>query len=434
MHLSEQSRDLKAKFTQHYKRAAASDFAGKVVETYLTRILVMGIGLLSTVIVSRALGPTGRGYYAVAMAIGALGAQFATLGMHTANGYLVAKQPGLLPVLLGNTLAVSLGFGGVVALVLAVVFHARPAWLDLGPLVLALGLLMIPFGLGYLLLQSLMLGLHDVHGYNLVEAGGKIIAILLIVSLAFTRRTSVTAFLGVGLLVMILSNAWILARLRRHFDGWPEFSTACFRESAQYAIKAYLAAFFCFLVLRADLFMVQHMLGPEQAGYYSIAATMADYVSVLAAVVGTILFPKLSALSDLDRKLSLTKKASVGTAVILTPLLALASFAARPAVRLLFGPAFIPASTSFILLMPGMLFLGIHAVSVQFLNSIGYPRSVVFIWGLGSLLNIVINLWAIPHYGIAGASVVSSVSYFLVFFLVGWVILRTGREIRFATT
>ena len=77
--------------------------------------------------------------------------------------------------------------------------------------------------------------------------------------------------------------------------------------------------------------------------------------------------------------------------------------------------------------MPGMLFLGIHMVAVQLLNSIGYPKSVVIIWGLFSLFNVMVNLWAIPHYGIAGASVVSSISYFLAFAFVMWVIYRTSR-------
>jgi O-antigen/teichoic acid export membrane protein len=97
-------------------------------------------------------------------------------------------------------------------------------------------------------------------------------------------------------------------------------------------------------------------------------------------------------------------------------------------VSVLFGAAFAPASFAFVLLMPGMLFLGVHSVAVQFLNSIGYPISVVIIWGACSVFNIVVNLWAIPRYGIAGASLVSSVSYFLAFFFVVRVIYRTAQD------
>ena len=63
------------------------------METYATRILLIGIGLVSAVIVARLLGPQGRGIYAVAAATGALGVQFGNLGLHTSNIYFVARDP-----------------------------------------------------------------------------------------------------------------------------------------------------------------------------------------------------------------------------------------------------------------------------------------------------------------------------------------------------
>jgi len=218
--------------------------------------------------------------------------------------------------------------------------------------------------------------------------------------------------------------------LYKRFPARQRISWTTFRNSIQYALKAYLAGFFCFLVLRADLFMVEHMLGSEQAGYYSIASTMADYVSMMAAVIATILFPRLSSLNDLAAKLRMTRQVAWITAALLIPSLVVASLLARPAVQLLFGPAFLPASWAFILLMPGMLFLGIHMVTVLFLNSVGYRKSGVLIWGLCRFLNIVVNVWSIRRYGIFGASIVSSVSYFMAFIMVLEVIRRTSRRVK----
>jgi O-antigen/teichoic acid export membrane protein len=426
MATSVQNQDLYAQLVRHYKSAMASDFGRKVLETYLSRILVMGLTLVSTVVVSRLLGPEGRGYYAVAVATGTLGVQFATLGMNAGNGYFVAKQPELLPCLTGNTLVMSFGFGGLLAVLLGLVFSMRPDLLTIRGTILVLALLWIPLGSAFTLLQSLMLGLHDVRGYNLAEVGVRAISIVLLGILVVSHRVGIAALLATVLAATAICGGWVAARLRQRAPAKPRLSIEVFRKSIRYALKAYLATTFCFLVLRADLFMVQRMLGAQQAGYYSIASTMADYVSILAATVGAILFPKLSALTSLREKLNLTTKATIGISLALLPLLSVASLLARPVVRLLFGPEFLPASWSFVLLMPGMFFLGMHAVSVQFLNSIGYPKSVVIVWGLSSLFNIATNLWAIPHYGIAGASVVSSISYFFAFFFVVWIIFRTG--------
>lgn len=61
---------------------------------------------------------------------------------------------------------------------------------------------------------------------------------------------------------------------------------------------------------------------------------------------------------------------------------------------------------------------------VQLLNSVGYPSSVVYIWGFCAVMNIVTNWFVIPHFGIAGASLTSTISYFVAFVLVGIVIVR----------
>jgi stage V sporulation protein B len=423
---------LPARLHQTWSLARSSDFARKVVETYLTRVAIMGLALVTTVIVSRLLGPSGRGFYAVALATGTLGVQFGNLGLHTSNVYFAAREPQSLPQLTGNSLALSFGFGGLVAAAVGVFLTLRPSLIDLHGVTLWLALFWIPFGLAYLLLQNLMMGVHDVRGYNTVELANRVLT-LMIVGLFFVAGwVTVPSMFGASVLSLIVAFFWTWFRLRRQFHESIRTSWATLRNSVNYAAKAYLAGFFCFLVLRADLFMVQHMLGPEQAGYYSIASTMADYVSMAAAVVALVLFPKLSALTDVAAKLKLMTRAAWVTAAVLAPLLLISSVLARPAVRLLFGAAFLPASWAFTLLAPGMLFLSLHSVTVQFLNSIGYPRIVVIIWGFCSLLNIVVNLWAIPRFGISGASVVSSVCYFLAFFFVLQVIRQTARKLSVA--
>src|SRR5258708_19458468 len=132
-----------------------------------------------------------------------------------------------------------------------------------------------------------------------------------------------------------------------------------------------------FLVLRLNLLMVQFLLGPERAGQYSVAASMADYVSMLPVVVATILFPKFSSMRDRDERLQLVKKASFCIGFVMLPVVVLSALLSKPLVPLLFGRAYLPAAQAFVWLMPGKFFLGIECVAVQFLNSMGYPPSLV---------------------------------------------------------
>src|SRR3972149_6606561 len=87
---------------------------------------VYSVRLVTSVLVARILGPEGRGLYAVAMAVGAIGVQFGNLGLHASNTYYVARERSLLPALIGNTLLVSFVVGGSGSVLAWIVFSLRP--------------------------------------------------------------------------------------------------------------------------------------------------------------------------------------------------------------------------------------------------------------------------------------------------------------------
>ncbi len=405
----------------------SSNLVRNVIETYATRIVLMGLSLITTIVVARLLGPGGRGLYAVAAVTGAVGVQLGNLGLHTANVHFAARDPQFLPGLFGNTLVVGFGVGGLVSAALAIVAITLPQVIPLHGLLLLLTLVGIPLGLAYLLIQDLMLGLHDVRGYNLVEVANKSVPVALMGCIVLAQQVSVASLFATTLVALFVSSVWSVRRLQPKLQDWPMPSLTLFYETIHYALRVYLVALFAFMVLRADLFMVQKILGAEEAGYYSIASSMADVVGALAVVVGTILLPRLSSLSDVEAKLRLTYRAMWGIGTVLLPLLLVACVLAKPAVRLLFGNVFQPSAMAFVLLAPGMLFVGMQAVVMQFLNSVGCPKAVVLIWSSCISFNIASNLWAIPHWGIAGAAVVCSITYLVAFVLLIWVAGRSGR-------
>ena len=403
-----------------------------IVETYTTRILLIAIGFAMTVIISRTLGPSGRGLFAVAAAIGAIGIQFGNLGLHASNTYYVAKDRELLPVLVGNTLVVSFGIGGTAALFGWILAATSPKLSPLHGTLLALALAWIPFGLAYQLLQNLLIGIDQVRTYNAIELASKAIGLIFVGLVILSGSVSAEIMFAATMAALGLSLLWVLWKLRDFLRRPVLLSLTLFRQHVGLGARAYLINFFGFLVLRIDLVMVKYMLGAQAAGYYSISETMAESMLTLPVVVGTILFPRLSGMAHKEEKLRLTTKAAFVTAALLLPITIIASVAARPLVQLAFGRSFLPAVTPFIWLMPGSFLLGVETVIVQYLNSLGYPKIIAYSWLLVTALNIGINLWAIPAYGIVGAAIVSTISYALVFVLVLAVIYAGQRSERIA--
>ncbi|MGO9127636.1 MAG: flippase [Terriglobales bacterium] len=413
---------LEGEDTHH--RIVASEFVRSATTTFATRIVLMGLGLATTVVVARSLGPEGRGLYAVALTIATLGVQLGNLGLHASNTYYVAKDRSLLSGLIGNTLVVTLGFGGLGAAVAAAVFHAWPALAPVRGWLLFIALLLIPIGLAYLLLQNLLLGLMEAGAYNRIALFSKMLGLGLLGVLVMAGNRTAISYFGVELAAAALGLIWVWSALRSLLDRPPRPSFSLFQQNLAVGLRAYLAGFFALLVLRIDLLMVKYMLGTVEAGYYSVAATLADGVAMLPSVVAMLLFPKLSAMTSNAEKWRFARKTTWVIAAVTLPVAAVFMALARFIVRLLFGAAYLPAASALVWLMPGIFFLGAETVIVQFLNSMGFPKLVVFSWAGCCAANIVLNLWAIPAYGIVGASVVSSICYTLIFFL----ILRIARR------
>lgn len=406
-----------------WRAVTGTELRRNVLETYGTRLLAVAVSFATAVVIARELGPTGRGFYAVAASVGALGVQFGNLGLHASNTYHVAKDRTLLPALLGNTLAVVF----VASLVTALSGFGLARWPNVSPVhgtLLLLALVSIPVGLAYLLTQGLLLGINDVRAYNKIECGGKLLALALICILGLVHGAAVELFFGLTLLSVMLSFLWVFLRLRRISAALPAISLAVFRRSIGVGTKAYMIAFFGFLVLRIDLLMVKYMLGATEAGYYSISQILAENTMIFPIVLGLLLFPRLSAIRDREEKVRLANKAVLVTAALTLPLVLISALAAGPVISVAFGQNFLPAVAPFALLMPGTYFLGIETVMVQLLNSEGFPAIIAVAWIADTIINVALNFWAIPRYGITGASVVSSVCYFLMFLVVSAVVWK----------
>jgi O-antigen/teichoic acid export membrane protein len=207
----------------------------------------------------------------------------------------------------------------------------------------------------------------------------------------------------------------------------PAPSLSLFRKCLPVGVNAYMIAFFGFLVMRIDLLMVKYMLGTTEAGYYSVSQVLSENAMLLPVVIGLLLFPKLSAMPDKETKQRLANKAAVATAALMLPVVVVAALVAAPVISLAFGRNFLAAVGPFVWLLPGIYFLSIEIVLVQLLNSEGFPKIIVAAWFSDTLINIGLNLWAIPRYGITGASAVSSACYFLMFVIVLAVIRRRFR-------
>ena len=392
-------------------------FSREVAATFAGRVLLVLLGIASSVLTARALGPAGRGILATLGALAGIGLQLGNLGLHASNTYQVSRRPDLLGPLWANSVRTAVALGFSLALLIWIVARIFPPVLGGIPSpYLIPAAAAIPFQLLARFGLNLVVGTGRTGLFNALEvcfrAAG--VAGLAIVLLALGGGIGSVLLLNLGVAV---AGAGVLAvalrRLRRGTgSAGGGGDLALFRSSVGYGARSYAAAMLAFLIVRSDMLLVNALRGTGDAGVYSIAVQIADLIYLLPASIGLVLFPRLSRHGEGDPLFAL--KVTRHTAFLLALLCAAAALLARPAIGLLYGEAFTPAAVALWWLLPGIWAYGVCNQIATQLASTGMPMAAVVVWAPPLALNVALNLAWIPRWGIAGAAAASSLCYIAV--------------------
>jgi len=80
-------------------------------------------------------------------------------------------------------------------------------------------------------------------------------------------------------------------------------------------------------------------------------------------------------------------------------------------ISLAFGQAFAPSYAPFVVLLPGMIFLAIQRFCGPAVLRANNPMGMVWIYLIGLLANVGLNLWWVPLWGLIGAAAATTISY-----------------------
>ncbi len=105
------------------------------------------------------------------------------------------------------------------------------------------------------------------------------------------------------------------------------------------------------------------------------------------------------------------------TFVLLAPIVITVIFSANFFIQLFFGQEYVSGTIPFQILLVGVLFYVMATANHSVITGIGKPKTVTLIILLSALVNALVNLLLIPRYGMAGAALATSGSYFLTFVL-----------------
>lgn len=381
-----------------------------------------GLLLILFVIAGRVLGDVEFGKFSFALALGTIFETLMDFGLHQVTIREVARDKSRASAVLHHTLGIKLLWtaGGLTALLITATL-LRQEW-DVRMACYLIGGALVARSFMFTI-RGVLQGLEHFGWDSIVVLGDR--ALLLILGVA-------VLWSGYGLLG--LSAAFVVARGAALVLGaWltqaqlggvgVKYDRDVWRELQRSAVPFGLFLVVLNLYSYIDSVMLGVMKGDVETGIYGAAYKVYEGVGYLPGVIASVLTPRLSSLYVTDkaahRKLVFTGLVgSVSLALVVT---VAGYLLAEPAMRLLFGEAFVVSAQPFRTLCVGLVFVfaiwTLHATAI----SANRERLLIRASLIGLAVNVAVNAYAIPTMGANGAAVATVVGEFvsLVVLIVG---------------
>jgi O-antigen/teichoic acid export membrane protein len=363
---------------------------------------------LTSVAVTRHLGPSANGALNQALATAAILAGLCDLGLDTIIRLEVIKRPGEVDAILSTATILRL----LAALVLfpiyiGILLISTTETLPLGVLC-GVGLTVAwPIGLVFdSWFQAQTQARYSVWAQNI----GLTIGTLLKLG-GVMAGWSLTWFGWTAAFEMLLAGgllAFAYRRQQRHSKPW-KFDGRIATRLLAAAWPLAVTNLAILLYSKIDVILLAARVSQSEAGIYAAAIRISEMGYILPMVLVNTLFPLLAHLHGVDRArfdevlrrlLAIVAWSGVLTAGLMCGL-------ADRLIPLLYGPDFMAASTALTITAFNVIFAGLGAVRSQWLLLNGLQQYGLYYVGAGAILNVSLNSLLIPYWGGPGAALAS---------------------------
>lgn len=395
-------------------------FTQQVGFTLMAQIAGVFLHILTTAVIARWLGPEGKGAIALALLIPAMLSVFLSGGINVANVYFAGSRKLDVCVLTENSVKFAffstlLGLMGVGILIvtgwLPVLVPGISQWMIL------LAMIGLPSGLLCGHFSAILQGLQRIITINVIHLIQSMLTLVLTIVLVIVLRLgllgALLSYLGPGV-VSLLIFAIILRREGGAFC--PRWNPSIMRSVLSFGLKGYIGNVFQFFNYRLDAYFVNYFIGTRGVGIYSVSTGLAELLWHFPNAVGFVIFPKAAATKPEVMNAFTPRIFFITLGVTTLGAIGLV-FLGKPLIQFIYSLTFISAYLPMLALLPGVILLGAAKVLTNEIAGRGYPQCNSVNAGFAFILTVILDLILIPHYGVLGAALASSIAYTAVFFM-----------------
>jgi O-antigen/teichoic acid export membrane protein len=358
------------------------------------------------------LGPSNRGALEVLTLIPYLLVSFGNLGIGNANLHFVGKKKYSIQQIAANSLVLSLILGAVLLVIAygSFLIYRGSVFKDIAAYYTHFAFFLIPFLLFQKFIQYTLLGEEEIAYRNIIVAFPAVINFLVVLILVLVFRLSILGVLSASLASNVFAAVLCYILVSKKTKINLRFDYQLFVKSVKFGIIPFLALVIMNLNFKADVFLIKYYLDNTAVGLYSLGVSVVEKITLLPEAIGLVLFSRISNISE-DEANNLTplvcRWSLLFSAIAGFILLVFADFL----IPFVYGNEFQLSVNPLMILIPGIISLTIFLILHGDLTGRGKAKVTLYIF-LGALvLNIVLNLFLIPAYGINGAALASTLSY-----------------------
>jgi O-antigen/teichoic acid export membrane protein len=412
--------------------SAVSKIAKNTTVLLVSQIISYVLAFFYTIYTARYLGASGFGIISSALALGALLSIFTELGLSTLTVREVSRDKSLANKYIGNTIALKIILSSITitAMVLVVTLSHYPPQVAAVIYYITLSFVVGAF-------TSIFYSIFQAYEKMEFQSIGQIINSIIMFSgilLIISYQLSIVEFGLIYLIASIISLIYgviicvwkfVLPRIEIDLDLWKsalrniELDTNLWKFLITEAIPLAISGVFLLIAFRIDTILLLYYNGAAAVGFYNAAFGLMTALMFVPFVYVSAIFPLLSRLNVSSKELlKFSYEKSFKYLLILgLPIAVGTTLLASPIILLIYKSAFSQSIAALQILIWAIPIIFINYILGTAINSINKQRETVKTAFLAMILNIVLNVWLLPRYGLIAACYITVLTELTCFML-----------------
>jgi O-antigen/teichoic acid export membrane protein len=408
-----------------------------IIRTISTQLTAQFFGIISGIFITRALGPEGRGIYAIYYAAIALFCTLFSFSIETALTYFVANKKISLEKLKGISLYI-IGTSMLFTVITSLLFvFFGPGLLfpleDFSVYLLVWAwacILIVNVNAVY---SGFLQGMQRYDLVNRVNLFNAFLNILLFGGCFLLSRFNIMQ-MGIREIFAITLFVFVANLLYWHLQFRKVFSYAL---SLKLSFKRDIRAFFAFIGIahlgvvinffngRLVLWVIAFYMDNYTIGIYSLAVGLSGMLTMVSSPVSVVLLPYLSGAEENERRDTFLKYSRINFSMVL--IIAMLGLICAPfVIPLLYGKEFTASVPLFWILLAGTVLSCQTRLFATHLISINRIHINLYATIVGFIITMIGNILLIKYFGVVGATIAANLTSFSIFIFMLIFVMKNG--------